>query len=424
MLKDLETTLPKYKKYEQQLPMTPDLEDALCDVYTDIIVFCAQAITFFRNNPNFAKSTNIWSHFNQEFLKTISNLQHHSRRVDEEVDIIRMTREADSAETIKVIADLKVISLGDEANLPCHMVPYGLNPQFLHRSAEVAGVRDALDPDCGEGGNELRVLAIHGLGGVGKTQLALHYANTSLKLFDAIAWIPSETSIKMSQALANFATKLGLPKDESDGKGDDMQVVLKLKDWLNASGRRFLLIFDNVENIDVLLSVWPSSNRGSILITTRSLSVATKRAAKVLHLNSFPPGTGLQALLALTGLHAETERDAAAATDICRLLGGLPLALAQIGQFIRERGYSYEEFLRLYEKSAARIHSRGESLPEYNHTLSTVWDISIENLPQDARVLQSLLAFFDPDSVAERLLTNIRASLTDDRLQFLFDELE
>jgi len=38
MLKDLETTLPRYKKYEQQLPMTPALEDALCDVYTDIIL--------------------------------------------------------------------------------------------------------------------------------------------------------------------------------------------------------------------------------------------------------------------------------------------------------------------------------------------------------------------------------------------------
>lgn len=424
MLKDLETTLPKYKKYEQQLPMTPALEDALCDVYTDIILFCAQAITFFRNNPNFARSTNIWSHFNRAFLKTISNLQLHSRRVDEEVDIIRMTRETESAETIRVIADLKILSPGNEVNLPCHAIPYGLNPQFLHRSTEIAQVKEVLDPGRGEGGNELRVLAIHGLGGVGKTQIALHYANTSLKVFDAIAWIPSETRIKMSQAVANFAVRLGLPRGESDAKDDDMQAILKVKDWLNNSGRRFLLIFDNVENIDVILPVWPSSENGSILITTRSSSVAANRAPKVLHLNSFLPKTGQQALFALTSLRAETEIDAAAATEISSLLGGLPLALVQISQFIQERNYSYEEFLRLYEKSAARIHLRGEAPPEYNHTIATVWDISIENLPQDARTLQSILALLDPDSVPERLLTNSRAPLTDDRVQFLFDQLE
>ena len=335
-----------------------------------------------------------------------------------------MTRESESAETIKVIAGMEVMSLGNGVNLPCHCIPYGLNPQFLHRSAEVAQIGEILNPGSGEDGNKLRVLAIHGLGGVGKTQLALHYANASLNLFDAIAFIPSETLIKSSQAIASFATKLRLPTDENDAKGGDMQAIFKVKDWLNTSNRRFLLIFDNVEEVDIILPVWPSSDKGSILITTRSSSIAAKRATKLLHLTSFLPETGLQALYTLTGFHAENGSETTAAREICRLLGGLPLALVQISQFIRERGYSYEEFLRLYEKSAAKIFLRGEAPPEYNHTLSTVWEISIEDLPQDARTLQNLLAFFDPDSVAERLLTDTRASLTHERLQFLFDELE
>ncbi len=109
----------------------------------------------------------------------------------------------------------------------------------------------------------------------------LHYANTSLKIYDVIA-LPSETQVKMTQALSKLTEKLGLPK--SDDSEDDYQASLKVKDWLNTSDRRFLLIFDNVQQINILLQVWPASEKGSILITTRSPSVASKRAAEVMRL--------------------------------------------------------------------------------------------------------------------------------------------
>jgi hypothetical protein len=273
-----------------------------------------------------------------------------------------MTREPESAETIKVMAGMKDMSLGNKVNLPCHVIPYGLNPHFFNRSAEVAQIRDVLNPGSGEDGNELRVLAIRGLGGVGKTQLALHYANTSLNVFDAIAFIPSETQIKLYQAVASFANKLGLLK-ENGAKEDYVRTIFKVKDWLNTSGRRLLLIFDNVGGIDTILPVWPSGNKGSILITTRSSPIAARKAAKILHLTPFVPETGLQALYAFTGLRAENSSETKAAVEICRLLGGLPLGLVQISQFIRERSYSYEEFLKLYEKFAAGILKRGEPPP-------------------------------------------------------------
>lgn len=421
MLKDLEMTLPKYRHYEVNLPMTPALETALCDVYTDILLFCAQAITFFRNNPNFARSPTIWSRFNGKFMGLISSLQKHSRRVDEEVDIIRMTREADAAETLNVIANMKALSLGELGNLPCHALPYGLNPQFLERSEETTLVRTALDPGQSEDELELKVLAIHGLGGVGKSQVALHYANISMKLFNVIVWVPSETHVKIAQAIANFASKLGLPKSNTEG---DIQIVTKFKDWLNNSDRSFLLIFDNVEDITVVLPAWPSSSRGSILITTRSASVAFNRAPTVLHLKSFSPEAGEKALSKLTGLPATTYAEAAALSSICRFLGGLPLAVIQISQFIRGRGLSYEEFLSLYEKSAAKIHARGETPQEYSHTLSTVWAMSLEKLSPEAERLLSLLAFFDPDLIFERLLMNPRASLKDTYFDFFLDDFE
>lgn len=420
MLEKLHQTLPKYCKYEKELPMTKALEDALSDMYTEIIIFCACAITFFWNNPSASIKRPAWSQFNRQFSKTIENLKLQSRRVDEEVDMIRMRREATTAETIEVMKNLKDTKLEDEVKLPCHMIPYGLNPRFFSRDQEVDMVRKTLDPV--QEHEKLRVMSIHGLGGVGKSQIALHYANTSMKMYDVIAWIPSETQVKMTQALSKLAKKLGLPKgDESE---DDYQASLKVKDWLNGSGRRFLLIFDNVGQIDILLQVWPSSEKGSILITTRSPSVASKRATDVMHLESFSTEKALEALNSLTGLDSNKDEEYAAANDICQLLGGLPLAIVQMSEYIRDRGCSYEEFLRIYRKSASKIHAKGETPMEYNHTLSTVWDISLQNLPQEASTLQNFTAFFDPDKIEERLLTNPKVNHTDDRFDFLIDEIE
>lgn len=400
--------------------MTKALEDSLCDMYTEIIVFCARTITFFRNNPNIGGSRSAWSQFNSDFHVTIENLRHHSRRVDEEGDMIRMTREAKSAETLQVIKKLDDVSIGDKSTLPCHMVPYGLNPRFFSRADEVKHVRQTLDPQ--EGMDKLRAMSIYGLGGVGKTQLALHYANTSLSLYDVVAWIPSETQIKMTQALSVLAQKLGLL--ESKESEDDYQASLKVRDWLNSSDHSFLLIFDNVDKIDILLQVWPASTKGSILVTTRSPAVAAKRSNEIMHLKPFADQLAPEALYALTGYQGADNEDTTAAEEICRLLGGLPLAIVQVSEFIRDRVSSYTEFLALYQKSSSKILARAGVPLEYNHTLSTVWELSLHNLPQDSSTLQKMIAFFDPDAVEERLLTNTDAELGDVRLEFLSDEFE
>lgn len=368
MLEKLHETLPKFCKYEKELPRTKALEDALLDMYAEIIIFCACAITFFWNNPNPNIKRHAWSQFNHQFLMTIEDLKLQSRRVDKEVDMIQMRREAMTAQTIEVMKKLKATKLDDEVKLPCHMIPYGLNPRFFSRDHEVDMVRKALDPV--QGHEKLRVMSIHGLRGVGKSQIALHYANTSMKSYDVIVWIPSETHVKMTQALSKLAKRLGLPKGEDSE--DDCQASLEVRDWLNGSGRSFLLIFDNVEQINILLEVWPSSEKGSILITTRSPSVASKRANDVMHLEPFSTEKALEALNLLTGLDSNKDEESAAANDICQLLRGLPLAMVQMSDYIRNRGYSYEEFLRIYRKSASKIHAKCETPIEYNHTLSAV----------------------------------------------------
>jgi len=420
MLESLQHALPRIQMYEQQLPMMESLEKALLDLYVEIIVFCAHAIAFFRNNPNLTKNRNAWSKFNRESAEVVTNVRKYSRRVDEAADLIRLSREISTAETVAALKDFQSLQiLSDPARLPCFMIPYGLNLRFFGRTAEIQTLKDALHPR--EEPTQLRAIGIHGLGGVGKSQLALHYANTSMDAFDVIAWIPAETQIKLVQALSQLAKKLGLAEGENE---DDYQNVGKVRDWLNTAGKPFLLIFDNVDKLGLLDQIWPASNRGSIIITSRSHSQAAGRVTATIALSPFHAEEGREVLQSLTGMKPAGDEEETAAREVCRLVDGLPLAMVQISNFIRDRGYSYGEFLRMYEKSAEKIFAKSEPPVEYNHTLLTTWEISLQSLSTEATALQNLLVFFDPDTIPERLLINAKAEIQDARLEFLSDVFE
>lgn len=98
--------------------------------------------------------------------------------------------------------------------------------------------------------------------------------------------------------------------------------------------------------------------------------------------------------------------------------------MVHISEFIRDRGYSYQELLPAYKKSAEKILARSEVPSQYGHTIGTVWDVSFETLSVESRVLLWILAFFDPDNIPEWILSNTRARITESGMQFLFDEFE
>lgn len=108
---------------------------------------------------------------------------------------------------------------------------------------------------------------------------------------------------------------------------------------------------------------------------------------------------------------------------ICETFGGLPLALTQIGGFIKHRKLSLKDFLPLYERYSAKIDARKAPGSDYEHTLSTVWDISFEKLTETAARLLNLLSFFDPDGISEDILLQGSQNINDE-FSFLSDEME
>jgi predicted ATPase len=300
------------------------------------------------------------------------------------------------------------------------LIPYGLNLRFLERDDELRILKEAIQPSCY---TRLRAIGIHGLGGVGKTQLALQYANTSLDVYQVIVWIPADTQTNIVHALTNLAEKLGLVDRASEK--DDCEIVGKVRDWLNTTSKPFLLVFDNVDNIELLGQIWPASNQGSIIITTRSPSVASGRTTTTLALGSFSEDTSGKVLRSLSGLGFADDKESAAAHRILHYcVRGLPLALMQMSSFIRNRGSSYSEAEKMLQKSeSARKWCVNAGPPaEYDHTLATAWDTSLQRLSRKARALLHLLSCFDTDLVPEGMITGKKAEIYGAPLQFALDD--
>jgi hypothetical protein len=163
---------------------------------------------------------------------------------------------------------------------------------------------------------------------------------------------------------------------------------------------------------------------GSILLTSRDSNAAFAVASEGCHVKPFDMTSGSAALLNFIGLDQASEFNQAKAKDITSALGGLPLALSQIGGFIVQRKVPLQNFLALYERNSASVDSRKIMNINYDRTLATVWELSLSSLSGSPRVLHMILAFMDPDAIHESLLTEGLRHNNDPNLQFLSDEIE
>src|ERR1700694_2968662 len=117
-----------------------------------------------------------WPKLNDDFKKTINRLKKLSRAVDNEAEAIRLR--ADTKKNTELLAAIDIMKDGKawKEKLPCFYVPFGRDEQFYGREDVLARIGKALDPS--DGSERCRAFALHGMGGVGKTKIALQYVNT------------------------------------------------------------------------------------------------------------------------------------------------------------------------------------------------------------------------------------------------------
>lgn len=186
----------------------------------------------------------------------------------------------------------------------------------------------------------------------------------------------------------------------------------------------WLLVFDNADDLEILRCAWPANGRGSVLLTTRDPSACYSPASAGFHVEPFDDEVGSEVLLHLVGIDAQSSSNRADAKPIIKALGGLPLALNQIGGFIAQRRLRLTEFLPLYERNSARINARKQGIGGYDRTLSTVWEMSMSKLSGDSQRLLHLLPLFNPDNIHESIFLEGSACIGDLDFMFLQDMME
>jgi hypothetical protein len=246
---------------------------------------------------------------------------------------------------------------------PMWNVPYLRNPNFTGREALLTNLRKALTSEQ----STILTQAIHGLGGVGKTQLALEYTYRYMNAYDVVWWISSENLSTLDTNYANLAVRLNFPeKDETE----QSVMVAAVRDWLNQNPG-WLLIFDNAQDMEEVRPYLPQAAIGHVLITSRNVN--WEGMASSFKVTPFDPQESVAYLLKRTG-----QEDQNAAKQLAEELGHLPLALAQAGAYIKSAQKSLAAYLNLFRQHQQVILARGKPETDYENTVATTWELSFE----------------------------------------------
>ncbi|KAJ5124771.1 uncharacterized protein N7515_008596 [Penicillium bovifimosum] len=418
MLEELSLTLPRLKHYERIVSMDSEMEATLLTVYQEVICFYARAIHFFRSHKHSFLLRNAWSELRDDFQRTVKRIKRLSSAIESEVELSRMRVDNQKYhEVLNLMANFHP-QRPEAAPKITHYIPFTENPRFWGRENILALIDDALLADS----RSLRSFALHGMGGVGQTQIALKYANASREKFDCAFWIAAENLVTIGQSFREIAKRLGLIKPDTET--DDNAVMLEVKQWLSSTKIRWLLVYDNAEDLNVLKHAWPAASTGSVLITSRDSTAAFSLASGGCQVTPFDTDTGSAALLNILGLDLESTIHQGEAKAITSTLGGLPLALNQIGGFIVQRKIPLGKILALYTRNSTSVDAKGMMSMDYSHTLATVWEMALSQLSGSGTVLHMILSFLDSDYIDESLLKDGALHVDDPTLEFMRDEID
>jgi tetratricopeptide (TPR) repeat protein len=268
------------------------------------------------------------------------------------------------------------------------------NASFTGRNEVLEKLHDQL---IGKSTAVVLPVALHGQGGVGKTQVAQEYAHRFMADYDLVWWVPSEQRDLINPSLAELAQHLGVrPADSTGETAEAVREALR-------RGRpydRWLLIFDNVDEPGELEDFFPGGP-GHVIVTSRN--PAWSELAEPLAIDVFSRAESLDYLQRRVRSLSVDD-----ATLVARELGDLPLAIEQAGAWLAATGMAAAEYVtQIRERFAATMELSQPT--NYPTSVAVTYQLSFERLksqsPAAARLLE-LCACFAPDPISLTLLSS------------------
>ena len=288
------------------------------------------------------------------------------------------------------------IPLPDQVSLTARLdnLPRAPNPVFGGREEELARLGQDLSP-CA---NAVATQVVYGLGGVGKSELALQHAHSHRDDYQLVWWITASDPGQIQAGLASLGGRLC---SEIALAGTTPDAARWATGWLQAH-TGWLLILDNVEDSGDVEALLAQLRKGHIILTTRR-DVDWQPMAVPMGLDILRPGPAAEILIRKTG-HA-APADLRTAADIAAELGYLPLALYQAAAFIIQARLTLGGYLTRLRQQPQRMHGYGTGSAQ--PTVARLWDITVAAIrdhdPGAADLLR-ILACFAPDGIPRILL--------------------
>ena len=271
--------------------------------------------------------------------------------------------------------------------------------------------------------------AVSGLGGIGKTQLALRYAETYAANYDNnILWINAETKGDLANSVNKLANKLNIEKKDTHGIEKELEEILEEIYGYFSTGKS-LFIFDNVENYREFEKFLPKTligNKPALLITSRYRNWGN--LASVIALDVLTEEESEELIKSALRIATYDQTQDRKIQELTHLLQGLPLALQQMLAYINiQRNINIEfgiqDYLELYKAKATEV--LDFDIASYSHdpyakTVFTTWQITLDKIRQNqaaggkALEILNIMAYLCPDDIANNFSNKLNIKRTSD----------
>lgn len=252
-----------------------------------------------------------------------------------------------------------------------------------------------------------RALAIRGIGGIGKTQIAVEYAYRARDsgCYTHILWMNAANEETILASVLELVQIL--PLFSAREETDQRKLADAIKHWFVQCQQPWLLIFDNADDLSLVGNLFPQGGNGRILLTTRASAVGS--LAKPIEVENMGLIEGQTLLLRRAQRLAQaSEEEQNESINLVIALDAFPLALDQAGAYLEETQCSLADYLKMYQTSRKDLLARrGDQATGYPASVATTWSLSFQRVEQASPAAADLLrlcAFLAPDMIPEELL--------------------